>query len=94
MTLTEERKKKEKPTPRRIRNKTESQRENYLPVFKQWKKQKKNKSTIVASHPTWPWQKKGKRETHTWKNKKQNWKPMRKKKKKVKSTIVAVMVLE
>ena len=68
----DKRKKKEKPTPGRIRNKSESQWENYFPVFKQWEKKKLDKSTIVASHPTWPWQKKEKRETHTWKNKKQN----------------------
>ena len=63
----DKRKKKEKPTTGRVRNKTESQWENYLPVFKQRKKKRKEKDklTIVASHPTWPWQKEEKRETHT-----------------------------
>ena len=66
VTLTKERK-KEKPTTGRVRNKTESQWENYLPVFKQRKKKRKEKDklTIVASHPTWPWQKEEKRATHT-----------------------------
>ena len=57
-------------------------------MFQQLKKEEEeeeeeeeDRSTIVASHPSWPWQKKEKRETHTWKNKKQNWKPMRKKEK-------------
>ena len=73
----DKRKKNEKPKPGRIISKTERQWENYLPVFKQWEKKKKlDKSTIVASHPMWAWEKKEKRETHTRKNKKQNWKPM------------------
>ena len=50
----DKRKKKEKPTPGRIRNKTKSQWENYLPVFKQWEKKKLDKSTIVAPLPRDP----------------------------------------
>ena len=50
----DKRKKKEKPTPRRIINKTESQWENYLPVFKQWEKRNSKSQQLWPPIPRDP----------------------------------------
>ena len=62
----DKRKKKEKPIPGRIRNKTKSQWENYLPVFEQWEKKKKKISQqLWPPIPRDPDKRKIKKHTHT-----------------------------